>query len=246
MPRQRPKVSQPKLKPRFCAYRTGGDLAAASCEPASAALAKPMSEGTSSGLSLVLASRNAGKLAEFATLSVPFNWRLQSEFVQSQAHETGQSCIENALIKARFASMHSGLPAVGDDSGFFVPALGGLPGLFSARFAGEPADDVKNAEKLQQLARDLPAHERKAFYACSLAFVRHAEDPMPLVVTVQWAGELLTEPRGRAGYGYDALFYLPELGKTVAELSFEQKMQLSNRRQALVMLVEQMKAASVI
>ncbi len=245
MPRQRP-TPQPKLKPRFCAYRTKEGLSDVGCDAPDERSFVPSSARSSSQFSVVLASRNPGKLAEFQSLTVPFAWVLQSDFLASQADETGKSCIENALLKARYASAHTGLPAVGDDSGLFVPALGDLPGLFSARFAGEPADDAKNCAKLQRLARDLNENERAAYYACSLAFVRHAEDPMPLVATVQWPGELLVQARGHAGYGYDALFYLPSLAKTVAQLSFEEKMQLSNRRRALVALVEQMKHAGVI
>ena len=182
---------------------------------------------------LVIASNNPGKLAEFSRLLGPLGYRVrtQSELGIGEAEEPHPTFIENALAKARHASRASGLPALADDSGICVPVLGGAPGVQSARYAGEPRSDHANNAKLVQA---LSSHTDKlAYYYCVLVFVRHAEDPQPVIAEGRWQGELITKPRGEGGFGYDPHFLLPALGKTAAELSAEQKNELSHRGQAL-------------
>jgi len=186
---------------------------------------------------LVIASNNAGKLAEFSRLLGPLGYRVrtQSELGISEAEEPHPTFIENALAKARHASRASGLPALADDSGICVPALGGAPGVHSARYAGEPKSDAANNAKLVQALS--PHADKSAYYYCVLVYVRHAEDPQPVIAEGRWDGELIGQPRGEGGFGYDPHFLLPALGKTAAELSAEQKNQLSHRGQALRALV---------
>lgn len=182
---------------------------------------------------LVIASNNPGKLAEFSRLLGPLGYRVrtQSELGIGEAEEPHPTFIENALAKARHASRASGLPALADDSGICVPALGGAPGVQSARYAGEPrSDDANNAKLVQALSSHT---DKLAYYYCVLVFVRHAEDPQPVIAEGRWQGELITKPRGEGGFGYDPHFLLPALGKTAAELSAEQKNELSHRGQAL-------------
>ena len=182
---------------------------------------------------LVIASNNPGKLAEFSRLLGPLGYRVrtQSELGIGEAEEPHPTFIENALAKARHASRASGLPALADDSGICVPVLGGAPGVQSARYAGEPRSDHANNAKLVQA---LSSHtDKSAYYCCVLVFVRHAEDPQPVIAEGRWQGELITKPRGEGGFGYDPHFLLPALGKTAAELSAEQKNELSHRGQAL-------------
>jgi len=157
--------------------------------------------------------------------------RTQSELGIGEAEEPHPTFIENALAKARHASRASGLPALADDSGICVPVLGGAPGVQSARYAGEPrSDDANNAKLVQALSSHT---DKSAYYYCVLVFVRHAEDPQPVIAEGCWQGELITKPRGEGGFGYDPHFLLPALGKTAAELSAEQKNELSHRGQAL-------------
>lgn len=182
---------------------------------------------------LVIASNNPGKLAEFSRLLGPLGYRVrtQSELGIGEAEEPHPTFIENALAKARHASRASGLPALADDSGICVPVLGGAPGVQSARYAGEPrSDDANNAKLVQALSSHT---DKSAHYYCVLVFVRHAEDPQPVIAEGRWQGELITKPRGEGGFGYDPHFLLPALGKTAAELSAEQKNELSHRGQAL-------------
>ena len=182
---------------------------------------------------LVIASNNPGKLAEFSRLLSPLGYRVrtQSELGIDEAEEPHPTFIENALTKARHASRASGLPALADDSGICAPALGGAPGVHSARYAGEPrSDDANNAKLVQALSSHT---DKSAYYYCVLVFVRHAEDPQPVIAEGRWQGELIAKPRGEGGFGYDPHFLLPALGKTAAELSAEQKNELSHRGQAL-------------
>jgi XTP/dITP diphosphohydrolase len=182
---------------------------------------------------LVIASNNPGKLAEFSRLLSPLGYRVrtQSELGIDEAEEPHPTFIENALTKARHASRASGLPALADDSGICAPALGGAPGVHSARYAGEPrSDDANNAKLVQALSSHT---DKSACYYCVLVFVRHAEDPQPVIAEGRWQGELIAKPRGEGGFGYDPHFLLPALGKTAAELSAEQKNELSHRGQAL-------------
>ncbi len=187
---------------------------------------------------VVLASNNAGKLAEFSSLLAPLGMELckQSELGISEAEEPHATFVENALAKARHVAQLSGLPALADDSGICVPALGGAPGVLSARYAGEPKSDARNNQKLIQ---DLSAHEDKsAYYYCVLVYLRHAQDPQPVIAEGRWDGEIIATPRGANGFGYDPHFWIPSLNKTAAELSAEEKNQLSHRGQALRTLIE--------
>ena len=186
---------------------------------------------------VVLASNNAGKLAEFSSLLAPLGLALrkQSELGISEAEEPHATFVENALAKARHVAQLSGLPALADDSGVCVPALGGAPGVLSARYAGEPKSDARNNQKLIQ---DLSAHEDKsAYYYCVLVYLRHAQDPQPVIAEGRWDGEIIATPRGANGFGYDPHFWIASLNKTAAELSAEEKNQLSHRGQALRALI---------
>ena len=190
--------------------------------------------------SLVLASNNAGKLAEFAQLLAPLGFAIKSqrELEIPEAEEPFGTFVENALAKARHASKLSGLPALADDSGICVPALGGVPGVQSARYAGEPRSDAANNAKL---VRDIAAHaDKSAYYYCVLVMVRHADDPQPIIADGVWHGSLIEQPRGQGGFGYDPHFFLPSLGKTAAELSAQEKNSLSHRGQALRALINKL------
>lgn len=189
---------------------------------------------------LVLASNNPGKLAEFAQLFAPLDIELlsQSAFAVPEAEEPHPTFVENALAKARHAARLTGLPALADDSGLVVPALGGAPGVHSARYAGEPKSDLRNNEKL--LAALAHSADRRAHYVAVLVLLRSAEDPQPLIAHGEWRGEIALQARGEGGFGYDPIFLVPELGKTAAELSAEEKNRRSHRGQALRQLVEQL------
>ena len=190
--------------------------------------------------SLVLASNNAGKLAEFAQLLAPLGFAIKSqrELDIPEAEEPFGTFVENALAKARHASQLSGLPALADDSGICVPALGGVPGVQSARYAGEPRSDAANNAKL---VRDIAAHaDKSAYYYCVLVMVRHADDPQPIIADGVWHGQLIEQPRGQGGFGYDPYFFLASLGKTAAELSAQEKNNLSHRGQALRALINKL------
>ena len=190
---------------------------------------------------LILASNNAGKLKEFNELlsTVGFSVHAQGEFGVPEADEPFHTFVENALQKARHASRLTGLPALADDSGVCVNALGGAPGVYSARFAGEPKSDARNNEKM---ITDLAAHDDKsAYYYCVLVFVRHADDPQPVIADGRWNGEMIATPRGNGGFGYDPHFFIPSLGKCAAELTSDEKNAMSHRGQALRALVEKLK-----
>jgi len=189
---------------------------------------------------LVLASNNAGKLKEFSELLAPFEFEVipQSQFDIPAADEPFDTFLENALAKAKHASQLSGLPALADDSGICVNALGGKPGVRSARYAGDHANDADNNQKLLQ---DL-AHEtdRSAYYICALVMIKSADDHNPITVKARWDGEFIDMPRGDNGFGYDPFFYIPELGKTAAELSSAEKNVFSHRGQALRILIAEL------
>ncbi len=190
---------------------------------------------------LILASNNVGKLKEFSALLAPINFDLhtQSEFNVPEAEEPHVTFVENAIAKARHASRLTGKPALADDSGVCVNALGGAPGVYSARYAGEPKSDQRNNEKL---IADLAAHaDKSAYYYCVLVFVRHADDPQPVIADGRWNGEMIATPRGQGGFGYDPYFWIPELQKTAAELTSEEKNRLSHRGQALRALIEKLR-----
>lgn len=185
---------------------------------------------------LVLASNNKGKLAELqAMLGDSIKVRPQSDFTDIEAEETGLTFVENALIKARHAASVSGLPALADDSGLAVDALGGAPGIYSARYAGG-AGDVANNAKLLDALKDVPDAERGAQFICALALLRHAEDPIPLICEGAWEGRILHAASGEHGFGYDPLFWVPERDCSSAELSPQEKNQLSHRARAMAQL----------
>ena len=192
---------------------------------------------------LVLASGNAGKLKELSSMLTPLGWtvRSQGDWKINEAVEDGLSFIENALIKARHAARHTGLRALGDDSGLVVDALGGMPGIYSSRYAGADADDKANIQKLLHALRGVPAPERTAHFYCAMVLVRHAEDPAPLISTGKWTGRIMEQPRGEGGFGYDPIFWVPGNECSSAELTPEVKNSLSHRGQALTALIAQMK-----
>ncbi|WP_404415008.1 RdgB/HAM1 family non-canonical purine NTP pyrophosphatase [Marinospirillum sp.] len=189
---------------------------------------------------LILASGNAGKLKEFSDLLQPLGWQVESQSVYQveEAEETGLTFVENALIKARNAARATGCAALADDSGIEVDALKGAPGIYSARFAGPGSTDAQNNARLLQELAGLPPEERTARYWCVLALMRHALDPTPIIVQASWEGRVLTEAQGEGGFGYDPLFWLPDLNKTAAELSKEEKNRLSHRGRASLLLLE--------
>lgn len=191
---------------------------------------------------LVLATGNQGKVKELAAMLAPFACTVspQSEFKLTDADETGLSFVENAIIKARHAALHTGLPAIADDSGLAVNALKGAPGIYSARFAGEGASDADNINKLLHALSEVPAQQRQAQFHCVLVFMRHAEDPTPIISHGSWQGIIHHQLQGQGGFGYDPVFFLPQLNCTAAELSKEQKQQLSHRGQALRLLLSQL------
>lgn len=188
---------------------------------------------------VVLASGNAGKLREFQQLLARcgFQVRPQSEFDLESPEETGLTFVENALLKARYASAQTGLPAIADDSGLAVDALQGAPGIYSARYAGPNATDADNNQYLLDAMADIAEPERGARYHCVLAFLRHAEDPTPLLCHGQWDGMILTAPRGDGGFGYDPLFYIPSHNCSVAELNPAEKGRVSHRALATQQLL---------
>jgi XTP/dITP diphosphohydrolase len=190
---------------------------------------------------IVLASNNPGKLREFGALlgEIGLDVRPQGEFDVPEAEEPFATFVENALTKARHASRLTGLPALADDSGVCVNALGGAPGVWSARYAGEPKSDAANNAKL---IADLAGHDDKsAYYYCVLVYVRHADDPQPVIADGAWHGEIVEEARGAGGFGYDPYFWLPALNRTAAELSAAEKNAHSHRGQALRALVEKLR-----
>jgi len=196
---------------------------------------------------LVLASSNPGKLREFEALLAPLGVEIvaQSALGIAEADEPHFTFVENALAKARHASRHAKLPALADDSGICVHALGGEPGVHSARFANDsPASsraeqDARNNEKLIRLLAG--KDDRSAHYVCVIALVRHADDPEPVIAQGHWAGEILDAPRGTSGFGYDPLFYLRDLGKTTAQLGENRKNLLSHRGKALRRLLAKLR-----
>ncbi|MGF1547468.1 MAG: RdgB/HAM1 family non-canonical purine NTP pyrophosphatase [Thiotrichales bacterium] len=195
------------------------------------------------GHRVVLASNNAGKLRELRAVLEPIGFELfaQSAFNVPEADETGLTFVENALLKARNACLHTGLPALADDSGIEVDALNGRPGIYSARYAGPGASDADNNALLLDALDGVPDDERGARYRAVIVYLRHAEDPAPIIAEGVWAGALLRAPQGSGGFGYDPLFWLPELGKTSAELDPATKNSLSHRGQALGTLMQRLR-----
>jgi len=195
---------------------------------------------------IVLASSNVGKLKELqALLGDTVKLRLISDFTDQSPEETGLSFIENALLKARHAAQISGLAALADDSGLAVDALGGAPGIYSARYA-ETADkstqDAANNRKLLAALRNVPDKQRSAQFVCALALLRHAKDPLPIIAQGIWHGQILHAPRGTNGFGYDPLFFIPALNQSSAELTPSEKNQQSHRARAITELKRQLEA----
>jgi XTP/dITP diphosphohydrolase len=193
---------------------------------------------------VVLASSNSGKLRELGSLLAPFGFDLvaQSTLGVETPAETGQTFAENALLKARYAAAATQLPALADDSGIEVDALGGRPGIYSARYAGEGAGDQANLRKMLDEMRDVPAPRRTARYQCVIAFVETAADSAPILASGTWEGTLISAPRGLGGFGYDPIFVPQGFDRTAAELDPGEKNSLSHRGQALRALVAQLQS----
>jgi XTP/dITP diphosphohydrolase len=189
---------------------------------------------------LVIASNNPGKLREFQRMLAPLGIEVltQAQLGIPEAEEPHCTFVENALAKARHVSAACGLPALADDSGICVEALGGAPGVLSARFAGEPKSDARNNEKLLKVMQGVA--DRRAHYYCVLVLVRHADDPQPLIAEGEWHGEIAQAARGDGGFGYDPYFWLPQFDKTAAELPHEEKARISHRALALDKLLQKL------
>ena len=192
---------------------------------------------------IVLASGNPGKVREINQLLAELDMHVvpQGDYGVADAEETGLTFVENAILKARNAAVHTGLPAIADDSGIEVDALNGAPGIYSARYAGPGASDQANLQKLLEALRDVPEAERTARFQCLMVYMRHAEDPTPLICQGTWEGRILFEPRGDNGFGYDPVFHVPTHGCSSAELEPGVKNELSHRGQALRRLLDALK-----
>lgn len=192
---------------------------------------------------IVLASGNAGKLREIQAVLDKQRYQLlpQSDFKVSDVPETGTTFVENAIIKARHAAQHTRLPAIADDSGIEVDALQGAPGVYSARYAGEHGDDAANNTKLLDELKNVSDNERTARFLCVIVYMRHAQDPMPLICEGSWEGSILHELKGPNGFGYDPLFFVPTHGCASAELDPAEKNRISHRAQALQKLIVALK-----
>nr|VFK41425.1 MAG: XTP/dITP diphosphohydrolase [Candidatus Kentron sp. TC] len=188
---------------------------------------------------VVLASSNQGKLGELGKLLAPLDIALapQSEFGVRDVEETGTTFVENAIIKARHAAAVSGLPAIADDSGIAVDRLNGAPGIYSARYAGKGATDQENLDRLLNELADVPESERGAHFKCLMVYMRHADDPTPIIADGTWDGRILFSPRGESGFGYDPVFHVPTHHCSSAELPPDVKNALSHRGQAVRELI---------
>jgi XTP/dITP diphosphohydrolase len=192
---------------------------------------------------IVLASGNEGKVREFNQLLAELDMEVvpQTEFDVPEAEETGLTFVENAIIKARNAAAHTGLPAIADDSGIEVDALNGAPGIYSARYSGPGANDADNWKKLLQEMEGVSDDERTARFQCLLVLMEHDKDPTPIICQGSWEGRITTSPQGENGFGYDPVFFVPQHDCTAAQLSAEQKNSLSHRGQALQKLLAAMR-----
>ncbi|MDF1584323.1 MAG: RdgB/HAM1 family non-canonical purine NTP pyrophosphatase [Methyloprofundus sp.] len=182
---------------------------------------------------IVLASGNKGKIKEIQALLNDYTIVTQQEFNIEEAEETGGTFVENAIIKARNAALHSNLPAIADDSGLVVDALNGAPGIISSRFAGLQANDQENLQKLLKNMKGIPEAQRTARFICVIVLMRHANDPFPIITQANWEGIILTKAQGTNGFGYDPVFWVPTENCSSAELPASRKNQLSHRGQAL-------------
>lgn len=191
------------------------------------------------GSTIVLATANPGKVKELSEPLGALGYQIvtQSQWEIQPIAESGQTFIENALLKARHCAQQSGLPALADDSGLVVEALQGAPGLYSARYAGEHASEADNRHKLLEQLQQVPAAQRTAHFYCVIVYLRYADDPAPLISQARWQGAIALQPSGDQGFGYDPLFYLPDRQCTAAALSQKQKFQHSHRGQALRQLL---------
>jgi len=196
-------------------------------------------------MKVTLASSNKGKLAEFQQLLSGLNFDVvpQSEFQVPDAIENGLSFVENAIIKARHASKLTGLPAIADDSGLEVDFLHGAPGIYSSRFSGENATDEKNNQRLLSLLQEAEENERTARFQCLLVYMRHPEDPTPIICQGTWEGLITLNPEGDNGFGYDPLFFIPEFNCTSAQLEKTQKNKVSHRGKAMDQLLQRLSAS---
>ena len=192
---------------------------------------------------LVIASNNKGKIAELTDLLGPLGLTPvgQGELGVGEAEEPAVTFVENAILKARHAARITGLPALADDSGLAVDALGGAPGVRSARYAGDTASDADNVRALLDALKDVPEARRTAQFHCVLVYLRHADDPTPVICHGRWPGSILPEPRGEGGFGYDPVFLVPETGTSAAELPRAEKGRISHRGRALVLLLDQLR-----
>lgn len=195
---------------------------------------------------IVLATGNLGKVREISELLAGHDFEVspQSAFNVPEAEETGLTFVENAIIKARNAAAHTGLPAIADDSGLEVDALQGAPGIYSSRYAGKTASDWENREKLLADLAGFPTEQRTARFQCLMIFLRHANDPTPIICQGTWEGRVLLAPRGSNGFGYDPVFYVPTHDRSSAELPPETKNRLSHRGQALRKLIAALRAGN--
>ena len=191
---------------------------------------------------IILASNNTGKIREFnAMLTGIYEVVSMSDMNVKEVPEIGLTFVENALIKARNASEQSGLPALADDSGIVIDALGGAPGIYSARYAGNHGDDKANTQKILDDMAQVADAQRSARFWCAIVFVEHANDPTPIIIQRGWEGEIMREKSGENGFGYDPIFYVPTHKKSSAELSSEQKNNISHRGKALQALLSELK-----
>lgn len=195
---------------------------------------------------IVLATGNPGKVKELQSLLTPFSIEVipQSDFDVPEVPETGTTFVENAIIKARNAAKHTGLPAIADDSGLAVDALNGRPGVYSARYAGPEATDSDNIDKLLLAMTSVPEEQRTARFNCVLVLMRHADDPTPMISHGKWEGRILTQKQGDGGFGYDPVFWVEEKQCSSAELSKTEKNALSHRGKALQQLIQQLPSAN--
>lgn len=193
---------------------------------------------------VVLASGNAGKLRELHALLAPLGMDVvaQSDFDITGVEETGQSFVENAILKARHGARVSGLPAIADDSGIMVDALGGAPGIYSARYAGDGASDEENLDLLLENLKDVPDPGRGARFVCLAVYMGHADDPCPIVCEGIWPGRIIHAPRGKDGFGYDPIFFVEDCGCTSAELEPARKNAISHRALAMGALIDRLRA----